>query len=293
MLLRLGLEIADRVAAVLPSPAAYAIADLAGDLWYRFAPSRRRLVAANLARVCAATGRPTRGRAFTSLVRSAFRNHARYYLELLRAPHYPIDRIDEFVEVPEWYRFHPVLSGGPALLISSHLGNFEPFGTFVAANGLRALAPVEEIEPRGLFEFLAARRGASHVDVVPLDEAARPLVARLRAGGLVGIIADRDLAGDGQQVTIFGHPTTVPTGPAALAVAHRAGVIVGRCLRTAPDRFCGEGAILDVPASGDRRADTAALVESIAARFEHDIADAPEQWWGAFQPFWPDLRGTA
>jgi phosphatidylinositol dimannoside acyltransferase len=292
MLLRVGLEIADRVVAALPPAAAYALADFAGDLWYRFAPSRRRLVAANLARVCAATGQPTRGRAFRSLVRSAFRNHARYYLEMLRAPHYPLERIDDFVSVPEWYRFHPVLSRGPALLISSHLGNFEPFGTFVAAHGLRPLAPVEEIEPRALFEFLAARRGASRVDVVPLDQAARPLVSRLRAGGLVGIIADRDLAGDGQQVTIFGHLTTVPTGPAALAVAHRASVVVGRCLRIGPDRFCGEGAIVDVPDSGDRRADTAALVERIAARFEHDIADAPEQWWGAFQPFWPDLRGT-
>jgi phosphatidylinositol dimannoside acyltransferase len=293
MLLRLGLEIADRIVATLPAAAAYRLADLAGDAWYRFAPSRRRLVAANLARVCAATGRPARGRAFTSLVHSAFRNHARYYVELLRAPHYPVARIDEFVEVPEWYRFQPVLSSGPAMLISSHLGNFEPFGTFVAAHGFRPLAPVEEIEPRALFEFLAARRGASHVDVVPLDEAARPLVARLRGGGLVGIIADRDLAGDGQPVTIFGHPTTVPTGPAALAVAHRASIVVGRCLRIGPDRFCAEGAIVEVPDSGDRRADTAILVERLAARFEHDIADAPEQWWGAFQPFWPDLRGTA
>ena len=62
-MLRLGLEIADRIVAALPSRVAYALADLAGDAWYRLAPERRRLVAANLARVCAATGRPTGGRA--------------------------------------------------------------------------------------------------------------------------------------------------------------------------------------------------------------------------------------
>ena len=28
-------------------------------------------------------------------------------------------------------------------------------------------------------------------------------------------------------------------------------------------------------------------------RFERDIGEAPEQWWGAFQPFWPDLRGES
>ncbi len=247
-------------------------------------------MAANLARVCEATGRPTRGRAFTALVRSAFRNHARYYVELLRAPHYPIDRIDEHIDVPEWDRFLPLLRGGPAMLLSSHLGNFEPFGTFVAAHGMRPLSPVEEIEPRALYEFVTARRGASHVDLVPLGEAGRAIVERLRSGGLVGIIADRDLAGDGQPVTMFGHPTTLPPGPAALAVAHRAGLVVGRCLRVGPDRFRAEGRIVEVPNSGDRRADTEVLVERIAACFEQDIGEAPEQWWGAFQPFWPDLR---
>ncbi len=288
-MLRLALEVADRIVAALPSRAAYALADFAGDLWHRFAPARRRLVAANLARVCAATGRPTRGPEFTALVRSAFRNHARYYVELLRAPHYRIDRVDEHVEVPEWDRFLPLLNGGPAMLLSSHLGNFEPFGMFVAAHGLRPLSPVEEIEPRALYEFVTARRGASHVDLVPLGEAGRAIVKRLRSGGLVGIIADRDLTGDGQPVTIFGHPTTLSTGPASLAVTHRAALIVGRCLRVGPDRFIGEGRVVEVPNSGDRRADAAVLVERIAACFEQDIGHAPEQWWGAFQPFWPDL----
>ncbi len=289
-MLRLALEVADRIVAALPARAAYALADFAGDLWHRFAPARRQLVAANLARVCAATGRPTRGPTFGALVRSAFRNHARYYVEMLRAPHYPIERIDEQVEVPDWDRFGPLLDGGPAMLLSSHLGNFEPFGTFVAAHGLRPLSPVEEIEPRALYEFLAARRGASHVDLVPLGEAGRAMVKRLRSGGLVGIIADRDLAGDGQPVTMFGHATTLSPGPAALAVAHRAGLVVGRCLRIGPDRYRAEGSVVEVPSTGDRRADTAVLVERIAARFEHDIGSAPEQWWGAFQPFWPDLR---
>jgi phosphatidylinositol dimannoside acyltransferase len=248
-------------------------------------------VAANLARVCAATGRPTRGPELAALVRAAFRNHARYYVEMLRAPHYPIERIDEHVEVPGWDQFGPLLDGGPAMLLSSHLGNFEPFGTFVAAHGLRPLSPVEEIEPRALYEFLAARRGGSHVELVPLGEAGRAMVKRLRSGGLVGIIADRDLAGDGQPVTMFGHATTLPPGPASLAVAHRANLVVGRCLRIGPDRFRAEGWVVEVPSSGDRRADTALLVERIAACFERDIGSAPEQWWGAFQPFWPDLRG--
>ena len=290
MLLRLGLGIADRIVNALPSRAAYALADLGGETWHRLAPQRRRLVAANLARVCAATARPTRGSAFEALVRSAFRNHARYYAELLRAAHYEPARISETVAVPEWPAFERMMRGRPAILVTSHTGNFEPFGAFLAAHGLRALAPVEEIEPRELFDFIAARRGAGLVELVPMRNARSALSRRLRDNGLVGIIGDRLLGGAGHPVTMFGHPTQVPLGPAMLAVTHGAGVLVGRCLRVGPDRFEARGTEIDVPSTGNRRADVAALTEAIAARFERDIGEAPEQWWGAFQPFWPDIR---
>jgi KDO2-lipid IV(A) lauroyltransferase len=292
MVLRIALEIADRIVAALPSGLAYRLADLAGDAWYRLAPERRRLVAANLARVCEATGRPTRGAPFRALVRSAFRNHARYYVELLRGPHYDMADTDRIIDVPQWAEFQAAMRGGATVFVSAHVGNFEPFGTFLASRGIRPLSPIEEIEPRPLFEFLAAHRGGSHVDLVTLKDARRVLSARLRAGGVVGIIGDRDLNGTGQPVEMFGHATTVPTGPAFLAVTHGAALIVGRCLRTGPDRFRGEGEVVEVPATGDRRADIATATARVASRFEVDIGDAPDQWWGAFQPFWPDIGGS-
>ncbi len=290
MILRIGLEIADRVVAALPSSLAYAVADVAGDAWRCLAPGRRRLVEANLARVCAATGRPTRGRPFTALVRSAFRNHARYYVELLRTPHYRHDRIREIVAVPDWDDYAAAIASGPTVLISSHLGNFEPFGIYLGAQGIRALAPIEEIEPPALFEFLSVRRGGGNVELVPLSQEGKPLSRRLREGGVVGIIGDRGLPGGAAHpVTMFGHATSIPLGPATLAVMHEAAVVIGRCLRIGPDRFRAEGELLDVPKTGDRRADIATLAERMAARFERDIGEAPEQWWGAFQPYWPDL----
>lgn len=288
-MLRLALEIADRIARVLPRPIAYALADRAGDAWRRASPARRRLVAANLRRVCAATGRSTDGAPFEALVRDAFRNHARYYLELLRVPHYPLQGIDRYVEVPDWPVFREALAGRPGIMVSSHLGNFEPFGTYLGMHGIRPLAPIEEIRPRALFEFLAARRGGRRVDLVPVRRARRALAKRLSEGGLIGIIGDRDLDHDGLPVTMFGHATTVPTGAASLAILYRATLIVGRCLRTGPDRFRADGEVVELPDSGERRTDVQALTRLMAARFERDIGATPEQWWGAFQPFWPDL----
>ena len=295
-MLRLWLEMADRIARILPRRVGYFLADRAGDLWHRNASDRRRLVAENLRRVCAATGRPTDGEVFEKLVRSAFRNHARYYLELLRTPHYPMDRVERYVDCPNWPTYQAALDGHPGILVSGHLGNFEPFGIFLAARGLRPLAPVEEIRPPALYRFLADRRGGRQVDLVPVRRARRALAERLSAGGMVGIIGDRDLDRDGLPVMLFGHATTIPTGAAALAVLYRATLIVGRCVRTAPDRFHADGELLELPDSGSRRGDVEALTRAIAARFERDIGETPEQWWGAFQPFWPDLapgRGGA
>lgn len=290
MLLRFALRTAERLASALPARAAYALADLGGDAWRRLAPDRRRLVGANLARVCAATGRPVDGAPFRRLLRDAFRSHARYYLELLRAPSYDGRPIGELIEVADWEEvLAPRIVGRPCVLVSWHLGSFEPFATFLAERGLRPMAPIEVIRPRALFEFLTESRTRGAIDVVPLASARRPLSRRLRDGGLVAIIGDRDLAGDGQPVTVFGHPTTMPVGPAALAWAHGASIIAGRCLRLGPDRFRVEGVPIEVAATGNRRADVAATVAALALRLEHDIAAAPEQWWGAFQPFWPDL----
>jgi phosphatidylinositol dimannoside acyltransferase len=290
MLLRVGLSVTDAIVAVLPARVAYWLADFAGDAWHRFAPDRRRLVAANLGRVLAATGRPSSGPPLAAAVRRAFRNHARYYLEVFRAPRYRPERIDKIVDVPDWGTYELALRDRPAILVSWHVGNFEPFGIYLAVHGMRPLAPAEEIEPRELYEFLTARRGAGTVEVVPVAKSRRALVDRLKAGGLVAIIGDRDLDGDGQPVTLFGHPTTMPIGPAWLAVNQRATIVAGRCLRLGPDRFRVVGSIIEPPASADRRADVRVLVERLAAALERDIAEAPDQWFGAFQPFWPDLR---
>jgi KDO2-lipid IV(A) lauroyltransferase len=182
------------------------------------------------------------------------------------------------------------MRAGPTLIVSSHLGNFEPFAAYIASRGLPAMAPIEEIEPKALFEFLSARRGGGAVELVPLRRSRSPLSRRLREGGVVGVLGDRIIgAGGGSEVTIFGHPTRIPNGPATMAITHGASVIVGCCLRTGPDRFVAHGDIVPMPDAGDRRSDIEALTRLMAARFEHDIGAAPEQWWGAFQPFWPDL----
>jgi KDO2-lipid IV(A) lauroyltransferase len=288
--LRIGLWLADLVARSLPRDVAYALADLGGRAWHRLAPGRRALVAENLARIAAATGRPSSGRDFRRMVERAFVNHARYWLELLRGPYYRREQVPDMVQVADWDSWGPIMRGG-AVVAVPHLGNFEPVGHFVAAAGLTGVAPVEEAGSPELFEFLRSRRASgAGVEVVPLSRSYRPMLAALRHDQIVALVADRDLSGDGVPVTMFGHATTIPAGPATLALRTGKPLIMARVLRTGPEQFRVRAAAVEAERSGDAGVDAIALTVALAARFEEAIAEAPEQWWAAFQPFWTDQR---
>lgn len=290
LLLTAGLRAADLVAHLLPRGAAYALADLIGRAWYRFAPARRAVVAANLARVCAATGRPTTGAGFGRLVQRAFVEHARYYLEVLRIPHESLERVGQMVSADDWDRWNALLHDG-AVAATLHFGNPEPYGSFLAANGLHAVVPIEEIRPRALYQFLVKRRATGRgSEMVPVSRARRRLVDTLRSGGVVAIAADRDLSGDGHPMDLFGAPTTLPTGPATLALMTGKPLIAAACWRIGPERFNAHAWLIEAEQSGDRRADVGALTEAMGRRFEEAIGANPEQWFGAFQPIWPQDR---
>jgi KDO2-lipid IV(A) lauroyltransferase len=288
LMLGVGLRAADLVARLLPRAAAYALADLIGWSWHRFAAGRRALVAANLARVCAATGRPTSGRAFRRLVRQAFVEHARYYLEVLRIPHASIDAVGAMVSVDEWERWEPLFRQG-AVIATLHLGNPEPYGSFIAARGLHAVVPIEEIRPRALFDFLLARRGTGRgVTLVPLAKARRPMIEALRRGDLVGVVADRDLSGTGHRTPFFGLPAVLPIGPASLAILSGRPLIAAAAWRVGQERFNARAWLVEVEPSGNREADVAAMTEAVARRMEEAISVSPEQWFAAFQPIWAE-----
>jgi lauroyl/myristoyl acyltransferase len=290
LLLRWGLRLADVVARSLPRPVAYWLADLAGGAWYRAAAERRALVAETMGRIATATGRPAGNRALRRMVQQAFISHARYWLEFMRAPHYSAEALARIVHVEEWERWESIVRGG-AVIAVPHLGNFEPYGHVVAATGLRGVAPVEETDPPELFEFLRARRASGQgVEVIPLRSSFRPLLAALRRNEFVALVSDRDLTDGGVPVTMFGHATTLPAGPATLALRTGKPLMMARVLRSAPERFSVRAELVEAPRTGNAAADVAALTVALAASFERAIAEAPEQWWAAFQPFWTDQR---
>ncbi len=289
------------IACHLPERVGVALADVAGGLWYRLAPARAAQARRNFGRIAAELDRrgrgPDRARAaahdpaeLERLVRLAFRHDARYYLEILRVPSLPPGIFESLVAIETPEAVAAVFDGGPVVFVAAHFGPIELPALYLAQrSGRTFVAPMETVEDPPLQAWFEETRGSLGVRIVSLREARRELQAALAADGYVGIVADRDIAGGGIDVPFFGAPAPFPIGPALLAAESGATIAAVGIRRLGVGRYAGRLIAVQAPATGSRRERITATLASLAAAFEDLIADAPEQWSGAFFPIWPDL----
>ena len=289
----------------LPERALHELTDLVGELWYRLdagraSQARRNLqrVAEYLAAVDLADARTraaaTDPRALERLVRAAFRSYARYYLDVARAPAltpaYLAERLT--VETPEAFEA-AFGTPGPRIFLGLHLGAIELQAYVAAVHAQGPLTtPMETIDDPALQAYFVRTRGALGIHIVGLREARREILAALERGEPVGIVGDRDLTGGGMPVRMFGAPTSLPLGPALVAIESGAPTYGVSVRRRPAGRYVGRLDPLDIPATGSRRERVTALLEIEARWFERQVARAPEQWWAVFFPIWPDLEAS-
>ncbi len=290
------------VVARLPERPLIAAAEAAGELWYRLAPARAAQARANLTRVCeglAASGRgsertrraATDPDALERLVRAAFRHAARYYLEVGRAGGFDLETAINSIDIETPDEVREALAGGhPVVIVGMHYGAIElPVVIVSHLVGHSVTAPMESVADPALRRWFVQSRSRVGVHVVPILDARRTLLRALRGGESVGMVADRDMMHNGLLVPFFGHPAPIPAGPALLAIEAGVPVYAGSARRMKDRRYCARLVLVPTPETGSRRERVTALTAAIAASFESILADAPEQWWGAFHPIWPDL----
>ena len=149
---------------------------------------------------------------------------------------------------------------------------------------------METIDDPALQAYFERTRGSLGIRIVGLRQARREVMAALGRGEPVGIVGDRDLTGGGIPATLFGAPASIPLGPALVAIESGAPAYVASVRRVPGARYVGRLDPLAVPVDGSRRERVTAIVAAEARLFELAIARAPEQWFGAFFPIWPDLE---
>lgn len=289
----------------LPRRLLVAAAGLAGEARYRLKPvaaarARRNLVriagwlAANDLGPAKARAAAHDPRALERLVRSAFRHHARYYVELVLMPSITSAEMERRLTLSDPALIAEAMRPNhSAIIVGLHYGAVELPGLLISSRtGKRTVTPMEDLEDPEIQAWITRTRGSAGFHLVGLREARRELSAALRRGETVGLVADRDVTGSGVEVELFGAPARLPIGPALLALEFDVPVYVGAVRRVGHGGYRGDIVALEAPPPGTRREQVRALLSAEARAFERIIAVAPEQWWGLFSPIWPDLEAA-
>jgi KDO2-lipid IV(A) lauroyltransferase len=276
------------LARAVPAPVAKGAAAAAG-VGASLAPGeRRRLVARHLRRADPSL----RGLRLQRAVAGAFRSYARYWAESFRLPGVSPAELDAGLS---YEGFEHVLAareaGKGAIMAVPHLGGWEWAGFWLTrVQGIPITAVVERLEPPELFEFFADLRRSFGFELVPLGPEAGPACIRaLRQNHILCLLCDRDLVGGGPEVTFFGERTTLPGGPATLALRTGAPILPSAIY------FHGRGhhgvvlPAVPVERTGALRDDVARITQEVAHRLEDLIRAAPQQWH-LMQPNWPSDR---
>ena len=289
----------------LPEPPLLALADLAGRLWYRLAPERRRRARRNLGRVTRwladnDMGTPESraaardGRALNRLVRDAFRNAARYYVQLARTAIVDEAYLDRWLVWENPAIIDAALADlDGSLFVGLHMGGYA-LPALVAAQrtGRPAVVPSETIADPELQAYLVASRKRLGLELIELASAKRLLKEALLRGETVGLLGDRDITGGGIEVAFFGAPSPLAAGPALLAMDVGVSPYVFGVSRDAAGVHHVRVEQVSVPAEGTRRERITAYLDAEARAFERFVAIAPEQWLAVFHPLWPDLEAA-
>ncbi len=263
----------------------------AGDVAWRRQGPRVATLEANLRRVL---GPQASGKELRALSRAAMESYSRYWLEVFRLPVIGRDQIMAGMHATDEQRLLGALAAGRGVVVAlPHMGNYEQAGVWIIDRAAGTFTTVaERLRPESLFQrFLAFREGLGF-EVLPAtggDSRFGVLAQRLRAGGLVCLVSDRDVTGRGIEVDFFGEPARMMGGPAALAVQTGAALLPVTLWfeETAWGARIHEQ--VPVPADGTRREKVAVMTQQVARAYEEGIRAHPQDWHMLQRVFTADL----
>ncbi|MFE5863764.1 phosphatidylinositol mannoside acyltransferase [Streptomyces virginiae] len=272
----------------LPEPAAVALGRRIADFaWKRRGKSVLRLES-NLARVVPDAG-PERLR---ELSQAGMRSYMRYWMESFRLPTMDPKRLSTDVEFTDEHLLREALDSGRGVIVAlPHLANWDLAGAWAIGHMNAPFTTVaERLKPETLYDRFVAYRESLGMEVLPHSGGAAfgTLARRLRSGGLVCLVADRDLSASGVEVDFFGATARMPAGPALLAQQTGA-VLLPATLHygDTPKMYGRIHPEVEVPKTGTRTEKTTVMTQAVADAFASGIAEHPEDWH-MLQRLWLD-----
>jgi KDO2-lipid IV(A) lauroyltransferase len=289
----LGYAAAWRLVRALPQPAAERLFNAAADRAARAnGPGTQRL-RRNLRHV---VGPELPEAELDELVRQGLRSYARYWMEVFRLPSMSKQRLLDTFSFPGQGELHAAVEAGRGVVLAlPHMANWDVAGAWGVANGYRLITVAERLKPESLFDRFVEYRRSLGMEVLPLTGGQKPpldvMGDRLAEGWVVALMADRDLAARGGEVTFFGGRTRMPPGPALLAIRSGAPLFAVD-LWFSPGKTNAALRRIEIPDPSEGALDVRVklVTQRLADAFEIGIAAHPQDWH-MLQKVWLDAPG--
>ena len=281
-----GLRVGAGLVGLLPHSAVIWLGSLVGRVWYSLDGGRRRMATRHMERVLGS------GSDVAGASESVMKSYGRYFAEALWVRAQRIPGLMEKTSVEGLDLVVAARDEGNGMVFSvPHLGNWEVAAPVAAKVGIPVVAVAEDLPNSRITDWFTSMRNDIGIEIVLATgrvEVMRQLEAAIADNKAVALLADRDLNGKGVEVEFFGENTTMPAGPAALAVK------TGAPLFPVAAYFDGDGhhvvvrPAIEVP-EGKRSDQVKKMTQSMAGEFENLILAAPDQWH-LVVPNWPSDR---
>lgn len=271
-----------RLVRLLPERAAYRLfATIADRVYAGGGPSVQRL-RANLGRVVPEAE-------LDAVTHAAVRSYLRYWCESFRLPSWPIDDLVARTRTVREDIVRDALAAGRGAVVAlPHMGNWDWAGAWACSEVAPLMTVAERLRPERLYDEFVAYRRKLGMEVLAMGEpdVLDRLATWVGEGGLVCLLADRDLSRQGVPVTLLGEEARMPGGPARLALRTGAPLIpvsLHYAERTMTVRF-HEPVPHDGSPGGDGR-----MMQGVADAFTAAIGGHPVDWHMMQRVFAADL----
>ena len=283
----LGLRAGVGLVGVLPASVIRALGRGFGSIWAITATGRRSMARRHASRVVGEGADAERTSA------EMMRSYGRYFAEALWARARRVQGMLAETEVVGLEHILNARDAGTGMIYAlPHMGNWEAAAPVAISHGVPVVAVAEVLPNRRITDWFTALRAEFGIEVILATgriEVMRRLEEAITSNKAVALLSDRDLKGKGVEVEFFGEKTTLPPGPATLAIRTGAPLFpVGCYFRDGGYKVVVHDA-LPVPEDGSRTEKVVAMTQSLATRLESIISEAPDQWH-LVQPNWPSDR---
>lgn len=280
----LGLRAGVGLVGALPEGVVRSLGRGFGDIWGRVDGERRVMARRHMERVL------DEGSDADGASKEIMRSYGRYYAEALWAR---AKRVPEMLADTEVVGLEHVLNARDAgtgmIYALPHMGNWEAAAPVAISHGVPVVAVAEVLPNRRITDWFTEMRAEFGIEIVLATgriEVMRKLEQAIAENKAVALLSDRDLKGRGVEVEFFGEETTMPPGPATLAVRTGAPLLPVGCYFRDGGYKVVVRPPLPIPEEGTKSERVAALTQLLARQLEDLIEAAPQQWH-LVVPNWP------